>query len=451
MPLAPFARFTVPNTETSQYSGERLVNMFARPTTGVSQSILLGRSGLVQHANISSSTVRAITSMGGKIYAVSNGALWRLDDGTPIQVGTVPDGETGIAASVNQIALTISGDYYCYDGTSLQQITAGALTSAKDVEYMDGYFVVIGSAQGRNDALQISGLDDGKTFNALEFAFAEENADDLTGILRDHGELYLFGTETTQIFYNSGAADFPFAPNRGAMIEAGCLFGATIAKADNAVFWVRSDNAVVRAAGASPAIISTPEIKEELGRSEISGGFTFSDKGTEFYAVKRKFKTTLCFDLATGLWHERANDLEYAPWIANCSVKLRGNEYFGTSTGKIVTQSEGVYSDLGGILLTEAVSAPIENSGDFFRIRRVEAQIRNASLSAQDATPQVMMQLSGDGLNWGRERVSNLGGVGEYWQRSAWHSLGQYRRVQMRLRMTDNAPRDIYGVSVQYG
>lgn len=447
MPLIPFAVRSTPGEDAAAYSGERLVNYFARPIDGVSNVALMARSGLVQHAYIGA-PVAALTEMGGDLYAVAGGAVWRVGGGSVANVGAVPTGPARLAASGRQVAIVAGGRYFVCDGATTVEVSPGVLTTVVDVAYMDGYFILVGADINRGDAIQITALDDGATLNALEFAYAEESPDPLVGVLRDHGELYMFGTQTTQIFYNAGAADFPFLPNKGALIEHGCLSAATLAKADNAVFWVRPDRAVVRSSGSTPQVISTPEVKEELLRSTVTGGFTFSDRGSEFYAVTRDGNTTLVFDIAAQLWHERSTGLEYEPWAALNRATFGGVEYFGCACGRIGVADQSTWTDFGGVMASEAISRPIEAGGEQITIAKVHVNLRGGEDDIGRA-PEIMLQASRDGRTWGAERWREMGQKGEHWKRMAWHGFGASRRFQFRLRVTDPVARDIYGAKYE--
>lgn len=452
MPLSPLTFHSLPADGATAYSGERLVNLMARRVqSGVSPIILAGRSGLVEHVTLADLTdqARALTTMGGSLYAVYEGRVWRVTGGVATQVGTIPDGPTGIAAGDRQIALVAGGNYYVCDGASTTQYTPGALTSATDVAFMDGFFIILGSDGNRDDALQLSAVDDGTTFDALQFAFAEYNADAGVALLRDHSRLYVFGTETVQPFYNSGDANFAFLPDTAAIAEHGCGNGQTVAKADSAVFWVRPDGAVVRFDGVNPQIISPAEIKEALADSTITGGFTFSDRGSEIYAITRENDTTWCYDIALQQWHERTAGVNYEPWLAQNSVTLGGVQYFACGNGKIATASERVYTDFGEVLSVEATSAPVENFGKWFSVAHVHLAIRGGE-SDIDRTPQVMLQTSEDGQAWSYEDWRPLGLIGQHERAADWGGLGSFEgRAQIRVRITDPVPRDIYGVSYE--
>jgi len=448
MPLVPFVRQS--KTDPG-YSGERLVNWFLRPAdTGVTSGVLVGRSGLDSEASGLGGKVRAAIQFGANVIFVAGGAVWRFDGSTATNVGTVTDGETSIAASGTEVAIVVGGAYYICDGSSTASYFTGAISNPVGVTFQDGYFVVIGTSGGRDDGLTVSGLDDGTTFDALDFAFAENSPDGLVAVISDHGELWLFGNRTTEVWYNSGNPDFPFERNAGALMEMGCGNGQTVAKEDNSVFWLGHDNVVYRASGATPQVISTREIEEAIAGSTIEGGFTFTDRGHKFYALRRTGDTTLCFDLTTGLWCERAAGLDDSPWPCTCRATLSGTEYFGTDDGYVVTQNAATYTDKGSTFQSEAVSAPVMQNGNYFTVNKMHLQVEMGQVDRPDSDPpEIVLQTSKDGRNWSSEKWRELGDLGEYFRRTAWHGLGAFRRFQARIRIMEPVKRDIYGVKYE--
>lgn len=449
MPLVQFARQSRPGIDAAAYSGERLINYFAQSADGTSPVVLLCRGGLTQTARPKDAQTRAMTKMGGVLYSVIGGTVWKIEGATATDVGTVPDKPARIASSKNEIAIVTDGKYYICDGTDTTEYSTGAIDVPVDVEALDGYFIVIGESAGRGDGITVSGLDDGTTFDSLDFAFAEDSPDDLVAIKRFSDQLMMFGTDTVQVFYNSGAADFPFAPVSGQLIEHGCL-GETVAYADNAVFWVRPDGTVLRSGGSDPQVISPPEIKEALAKGAPGQGMAWSERGHEFYAVARDGGTTLVYDLTTGLWHERSSGLAYGPWAATHCQELSGETYFGTSDGRVATASDDTFTDFGDVLMAEGVSLPIQQGADRFRISKLHMNFTGGQTDI-GRTPQVMLQTSKDGVTWGSEHWRDLPKPGDHYPRVTWHRLGQYRRAQAKIRITDPVQRDIIGVEVTYG
>ncbi len=448
MPFVPFARQSKASAQALGYSGERLVNWFLRPADSLSAGVLIGRSGLDSQAAGLGGAVRAMVAFQGDLIAVAGGTVWRWDGTTLSDVGSVADAPTSIAASGSQIAIVAGGTYSICDGTNTAAYSTGAITDPVGVAFQDGYFLVIGESGGRSDALTVSALDDGTSFNALDFAFAENAPDKLLAIQSDHGEVWLFGSRTTEIWFNSGDPDFPFQRNQGALIERGCGSVQTVDKEDNAVFWLGQDNVVYRSAGMSPEVISTREIEEQIAASTIENGFTFNDRGHKFYALRRAGDTTLCFDLTTGGWSERASGLNHAPWICTAQAVVDGTEYFGTDDGHIVTQSAATYTDKGDRFESLAVSAPVVQRGNWFTVNRMHLEIETGETRVPEPA-EIVMQTSKDGRNWSREKWRDLGDIGRYDKRVTWHALGAFRRFQVRLRITEPVGRDVYGVAYE--
>lgn len=450
MPLIPFARQSKAGGQALGYSGERLENLFARQSDGMSSIVLVGRSGTVEFCDLYN-PVRAIIEMGGSLYAVASGNVYRVTSaGAASIVGTVDEGETFMAASGSEVAIVANGKYYVCNGTTTTQHTPGAITYARGVAHQSGYFLIIGDSAGRSDAIQISGLDDGTAFDSTEFAFAENLPDGLRGIIVDHGQVYLMGASTVEVWFNSGNADFPFSPNQGATMERGCLSGATLAKEDNSVFWVGDDRVVYRSIGGGPTVISTREVEEDLSGKTISSGFTFTDRGHKFYAVRTDTGSTWVFDITTQLWHERTTGIYGAPWICQNRATLNGRQYFGTSTGEIVYLDADTFVDVAETIKAEAVSTPLTRDAAF-SVGRVTLNIRGGA-GGIGRQPQVMLQTTRNGRTWSNERWRNVGGQGEYLVAS-WHGLGAFcqragsDRFQIKVRVTDEVPRDMYGIS----
>lgn len=450
MSFNPFASQSKPGSRA--YSGERVVNYFARPSEGTSPLVLVGTGGLTEWADTGQDApIRAMINLGGFIMVACGGKLISFDtQGIRLTIGDIEDGETYMAVNRTQVAIVVNGKYYVSNGVSVAEYSTGAVTTPYSVTSADGYMIVIGDGGGGRDIIQISALDDATTFDAAEFAAAEYRPDPLVTAWFDHGEIYLLGEETVERWYNSGAADFPFARNQGAIIEIGVENGLTVAEADNSIFWVTPDKKVARVLGSDPQWISTPEIKEALEGSTITGGFTFSDQGHEFYAITREGDTTLVYDMLTGLWHERSSGLDYGPWLAQNSLLFYGVQYFGCSNGKIAFISSTDFTDFGETLPAEAVAPLVVNKGRYFRVTRFYLDIEGG-VGGIGRQPQVMLQVSRDGYTWGPEMWRAVGKLGQYARRAQWNALGLFERGKLRLRITDNVPRDIIGVAVDYG
>jgi hypothetical protein len=161
----------------------------------------------------------------------------------------------------------------------------------------------------------------------LEFASAEGSPDNVVSILIDHKEAWIFGTNSIEVWYNSGAADYPLTPIQGAFNEVGCVAPYSVAKLDNGIFWLGADargqGIVYRANGYQAVRISTHAVEwhiQRYGNLSDAIAYTYQQDGHAFYVlIFPEADTTWVFDVATGLWHERA------AWINGAFIRHRSN------------------------------------------------------------------------------------------------------------------------------
>lgn len=431
-------------TQSSRDSGERIVNGFLRAARGKAASArILGRSGLLRGHYFGTGQVRALVVHQDKLYVAASNALWRLDS-APVYIAPLPDGVTRMVSGATQVAIVVESSYYVFDSGAgtVTAVTPGVITSVVDVCQIDGYFFVMGTGNGRNDCMQQSALDDATTFNALDYAFTETSEDGIVGCVVDHGEVWVFGTQTTEKFYNSGEG-FVLTRNPSTFLEHGCIERETIAKADNRVFWVGEDRIVYAGSGAEATVISARWVEDRLQKIPVEGAFVFKDRGAPMYCIRITGYPAMVYDITTGLWHERST-FEGGEWIGTCRATYVGFDWIGTTTGAICSFNEDAFADDSYPFTFEAISAPLVES-DRFRIKRLQIIFGGGGIGI-DRTPKVMLRVSKNGQTWGRERWRNLSTVGEYFKPVTWRSLGMSRYWQARIRITDQVNRDIEGV-----
>jgi hypothetical protein len=129
---------------------------------------------------------------------------------------------------------------------TVSAITDADFPGASSADFLDGYTIFTEPDSGR---WFISDLYDADAFDALDFATAEGSPDKLVRVFVDHREAIAFGEDATEVYANTGGADFPFSRIEGAFIEKGCIAPASIAKMDNGVFFV--GNELVRRRGSA--------------------------------------------------------------------------------------------------------------------------------------------------------------------------------------------------------
>ena len=434
------------------YSGERLINCYAQPDPdrGVGPFVIQWSPGLTDGLTISAGNpVRALYAERGEIYAACGGQLWKIVGTTRTSVGAISDDEeTTIAGNGFDIACVAGGEYFVYKKNTgnFSKPSIGALTSARSVTTIDNYIVL---TETNSQKFQITGLADATSLNALDFASAESAPDYLVRAQANYSELWLFGTRNTEIWSNTGNADFPFQRISGGVIERGCAFPGSVVTDDNSIFWVGDDRLVYRAQGYQPVVISTPYVQEVLAGVEPGANvqaFAYSWKNHKHYLLNIPGRAALVYDSATSLWHERSTGEGHSSHLGVCACRCGSTYRVGGADG-VIYELGGV-TDGGQVIAREGVSIPIQQARRRLRLSGVQLHFETGATDVgRDA--QVMLQTSRDGRTWGPERWRSLGRAGQYDRLVRWWGLGMARQHQIRWRITDPVDAALYGATAE--
>lgn len=339
----------------------RMINLFPEvvPEGGKEKAFLQRAPGLRTLATIGSGPIRGMWVMGEYAYIVSGTQFYKMDtDWSSTLIGNVTGtGPVSMADNGYQLFIACDPDGFIYnsrDDTFLQ-ISDPDFPGAKQVAFLDGYFVFF---QPGTQQLWITALYEGTDIDALDFASAEGNPDNITGLIVSNRELWLFGTNTTEVWYNAGTSDFPLQRIQGAFNEFGCLATYSVAKMDNSVYWLGADargrGMIYRARGYQAERVSTHAIEWQIQNyDDISNAvaYTYQQDGHMFYVIS--FPTankTWCYDAATQSWHERAG-LSGDNWMrhrSNCQMSYNREIVVGDyENGKIYAFDTEVFTDDG--------------------------------------------------------------------------------------------------------
>lgn len=449
------------------FDSQRCVNLYPEMTgSGTSKSVaaLYGTPGLALWATLSGGGVRgllrfsatvAIAAVGANVYSVTT-------DGTGTLLGTCGDGEAPVSMASNgtSVMLVTGSGGFAINPTA-ETMTALPIVADR-VDFIDGYFVFNESGTGR---FQITGLYD-TTVDSLDFATAEGAPDKLVSLIADHRELWLFGETSTEVFFNSGNADFPFERIQGAFLEVGCAATHSVAKLDNSVFWLGADEngqgMVMRAAGYQPQRVSTHAIEYAIGqysRIDDAVAWTYQQEGHSFYVLN--FPTadaTWVFDASTNLWHERAwrgSNGELHRHRAQCRMAFAGLTIVGDwEAGNLYRLDLDTYSDNGAAIPRIRSCPHLSSDGreQFFASLQIDMETGVGLTTGQGSDPQAMLQWSDDGgKTWSNEVWASIGKLGEYRSRVRFRRLGKSRDRVFRLTITDPIKVAIVDASVEAG
>lgn len=432
----------------------RMVNLFPEivPEAGKEPAFLNRAPGLRLLASVGLGPIRGLWAFGGYMYVVSRDKLYKVDSGyNATELGTVAGTSGPVSMSDNgtQLFVACNPQGYIYNATTdvFQQITDADYPGAVTVGYLDGYFVF---SEPNSQRIWITSLLDGTSVDPLDFASAEGAPDGVVGIIIDHRELWVYGTNSVEVWYNSGNADFPLSRIQGAFNELGCAAAYSIAKMDNGLFWLgqdaRGQGIVYRANGYTGQRISTHAVEWQIQQyNDISDaiGYTYQQEGHSFYVLTfPSANKTWVYDASTQAWHERAGFAagEFTRHRSNCQVFFNGETIVGDyENANLYAFDLDVYADNGAtqkwLRSWRALPTGQNNlNATAHHTLQIDMESGTGLNSGQGSDPQVILRWSDDGGHtWSNEHWMSMGKIGEYYRRAIRRRLGMTEKLRDRV------------------
>lgn len=291
--------------QTIEYpNGSRVAALM--PTPGL-KKIFEGVASSVRCLHVLSNGA-LLAVIGNKLYHSKANKFELAEIGPISALGTVRAADNG------RVALLVNGTYtYSFDlkKLTLERLSGSAIPRSTHVEFLDGRFVMNKVNTGQ---FHWSDLYSTKV-NALSYATAESTPDNITAIIKfNSSELWLFGSQSVERYYGTGSANAPYARLSGGAMSFGCLAPDSIVALSTGVIWLGvSDfggSQIVMSAGGVPDRISTHAIEEEIAsfsKTSDAMAYAYQSEGHVFYVISfPSANVTFCFDVSTGLWHQRS-------------------------------------------------------------------------------------------------------------------------------------------------
>lgn len=433
----------------------RMVNLFPEviPEGGKTTGFLNRCPGLVLKFTGGAGPIRGMWQYGGYGYVVSGSSLYKVDTlwaVTLIFTGIAGTGPVSMSDNGTQLFIATNPKGYIYNSSTLAfgEITDPDFPGAVTVSYLDGYFVF---NEPNTQKVWITSLLDGTTIDPLDFASAEGSPDNLVAVIVDHREVWLFGTNSVEVWYNAGGADFPLARIQGAANEIGCDAPYSVAKLDNSVFWLGADarghGIVYKAQGYTGVRVSTHAVEYAIQNySTITDAvaYTYQQEGHAFYVlVFPTAQATWVFDASTGGWHERAgwSNGSFVRHRSNCFMSFNSMLLVGDyENGNVYALDLDVYADHDQPQkYIRSWRALPPNQNNLKRTTQHSLQIdceSGVGLDgiAQGTDPQMMLRWSDDGGHkWSNYHTRPMGKIGETGRRVIWRRLGMTTALRDRV------------------
>jgi len=449
-----------------------LMSVTIDSASNAKKSMLLGTPGLRRLFSVATESCRGMFSQDGRTFAVVGATLYELDltADTATTLGTVADDELPVSFASNgrggeQLAICSGGELYVFEldtNTFLGAVTLPLTNAAASVDFIDGYGLVL-----EKDTVRcwFTALEDFTDVDGLDYFARSQTSDNFVAmkVLRD--KVWLFGSQTTELYYDSGDADTPFVPYPGALLREGCAAPWSVTIQGEAIYWLAQDAEgrarFVRAADLDAQPVSTDAIDFALAqapRLDDTEVLSYWQEGHGFVIWTcpslSNCGRTFVFDTKEQLWHERAS----RDTIVSIFYRWRARGVASTDQGVIVGDFEtgeiylldlNYFSDNGNpiwrVRRTPYLSA--ENSWLFVDQFELGIQAGVGLNSGQGVDPQVALRVSRDGaMTWGPAITASVGKQGNYLNRAVWRRLGRVRGDRLVIEVSQTDPvRTVWG------
>ena len=431
----------------------RVVNGYAEVTGEDSKTIsaLLPHKGLTPFGLETGGECRGgiYINEDSAVYTVNGGQVYKhISDGTWTAVSAI--GGSGYVRFVRNDAPTVQT--VALTSTAALRLQSGFLQyldyefTAIDVAFHKGRFVYA-LADGTFWWTGINSTD----VDGLAFATAEADPDGLVACA-SLDDLYLIGTETTEVWTVTTSDSLPFQKLGGTFLRIGCAAKATVQRFDNALAWVAHDNVVYMVKGYTAVPISSNEvsrlIEADANKSSILA-WTYSIGENKFYCLKG---TNWCreFNAKTGFWVDRQSGIS-DKWRVQHSFDAFGKTLFGDGTTGKIHVAEGFAED--GTEMLWGFDTPIIHGGtDELTFNSITLDMQGGVGNNTTTDPKLMLSWSDDeGATFPTIRTLGLGAKGRRNTRIESRRLGKSGKSGrvFRVRISDPVARSISSINIE--
>lgn len=422
---------------------------------------------------------------GNQLFIVSAGNCY-VDNGAGPTIISLPS-ITGSVATANTSVLLLAGDLFEYamaggsitinavvytvllvsSPTSLVLTTSAGIQtgvtysaslamSAITGAFLDNYFIV---NRTNTKQFNISPLGDGSNggtyvWDPLDFAIKESYPDNIRAVLAANEQLYLFGTETGEVWQNTGAANFPFQRIDGATFNVGTVSSWSPIELAGRVYFLGTNREGQITAyvmnGFTPVRISSYAQEAQwqaIGAPTSAYSYGYTEGGHTFWVFH---VGTQCwaYDISgpeSLRWHQRnawsgaaftVYPTYYHTFIAEFATAAGQHITGGPLDGKLYVSSVDFYDDAGSDITWERTLPYVYNGGDRMYFKRNTLQMQTGTVPS-GAAPNVTRTYSdNDGNTFGNSQTASIGVHDDFTIRVFWPVGGSSRKRLWRYRGT---------------
>lgn len=427
---------------------------------------LLGTPGLTLLNTIGNGPIRGQhVGNDGNLYLVSGNKLYRVNSSfNETEIGVLETSSGNVGINDNGTTLIVVdgtyGYYHTMSSITTTKFSGTGWLGSTHVSILDGYAIFNDPNTQKFYITAINAI----TLDPLDFATANGSPDDIIAHQVNHRELWLFGKNSIEMWYNTGNADFPIERIGSGFLELGLAAAYSVAKLDKITIWMARNKdgqgIVYVAEGYNTLRVSNHAVEQAIqSYGDISDAiaWTYQMNGHSFYVLS--FPTanhTWVYDLTTNLWHE------WLYWNNGSYERHRGaNHTFvynkhvvgDYENGNIYELDPDVYSDNGNEIRAMRTAPHLSNDNKRIQYNslRIDLETGIGLITGQGSDPKMMLQYSDDGGHtWSNERQVSIGKIGKFNTRAKFHKLGISRDRIYSISISDPVKRTIIGADIDF-
>lgn len=434
-------------------ASQECVNWYVQtPQTqgALNSSALFYTPGIVLMVTLPDGPNRGFDLFDGDLYVVSGGSFFKIDSSFAFTtLGSITGtGRCSLTNNGTTIAIQVpGGDGYFYDKTNgLQLITDPTYQSfqaqeegVSAVTSKDGFFVYTTKFEFFLSSLVTE--NGGRNFNGLQFGTAEIKPDPNVRPANIKNELHILGTDTIELFQNTGGSGQPFQRIQNATLDKGIVARFGLIEHDNSYFflgggkgegvsvWRGGPGAAQKVSTAAIDLLLNDNTLETLQNAE---SYSYNEEGNFFvgWTVGEstvEYNSTSSAILGRPIWNRRSTN--GGRWRVNDIADIFGkNIVLDSVDGRVGLMSRASVTEYGVTVKRQASGAFFSNQGRPVTVNALEVRNETGVGNSDSVDPQQSLELSRDGGNTYLPLGSrSLGKDGEFEKRQIWKKQGQVR------------------------
>lgn len=340
------------------------------------------------------------------------------------------------------------------------------------VASVDGYFVFERLATGQFFHTELNSYE----VDPLSASTAEAYPDRAIAVHSHRRNLFVFGSDSTEPFYNAGGLQNAFSRIDGATMGNGIASPMAVASNEFGMAWLSSNGIVYLTDGLAPTQISTAAIHDGLKGLDLATAqmIAYVHSGHPFFQLSVSTRTFV-YDISTQLWHG-LRDETYGRHRATCVVRAFNMNLMGDAASAFVRiLASNVYDNAGQPLVLDIISPayhadqrvnkhaafelemdvgeggePGETMGqvdlidfDAFDLTDTDGVVLTIDGDVPNVPVMLLSYSDDDGQTWTEHGEEPLGYDGQYDERVQFRGMGASRTRRYRMQISAAVRRNL--------